>query len=682
MLIHFGVIPYLVFDGDYLPSKAGTEVERAKRREETKKKGLELYRLNKLSQAHLELQRAVEVTPTMARELIEELKISGVKYLVAPYEADAQLVYLEKKGIIQATISEDSDLLVFGAKNLLTKLDQYGDCIEIDRSDFAGCRGISLVGWTDAEFRRMAILSGCDYLSSIPGMGLKNAYRLVRKYKNFDKILRVLQFDGKFHVPSGYPEAFQRADLTFLHQRVFCPLKNDVTLLTELEAGSQPDDFSFVGARVEQHLAAAVAKGDLDPTTKAPIFCSTFGRNSKIDQVNPRSGKGEGTPLLSLKGNHSIDTFFKAQRTPLAELNPNCFTPSPTQERLLQRAASHSWESTPVPAATVTDLFRAQERPVPIEVNTSSVSSQENMTRPTQHFTNKRRRLYEEINESRLEEQLKKESDERSPFFAKNSSRNTQTKFRNKIEKAKNSEIKIWSDNSVDEMMAKLREPSTLPVSTKDRKIEAEPLENSPDNHSSVTCPLSIRQEQPVSEDSQISVFSRDAPSFCSSAEISFTSTASTLTSTVQILDESVRAELASLAAIQRHQAMGENGSSQTSKQRPDTDTIDGALIKPSIRSCLSRPGSATPLQRLKEGALKRSKYCSGTHKIRSSEKRSHEKVTELHVRKSPSRTTPGLPLNHSSSPDASVWKGSEDLLIPDSEEDMSDQAQGMYERR
>lgn len=28
MLHHFGVIPYLVFDGDYLPSKAGTEADR------------------------------------------------------------------------------------------------------------------------------------------------------------------------------------------------------------------------------------------------------------------------------------------------------------------------------------------------------------------------------------------------------------------------------------------------------------------------------------------------------------------------------------------------------------------------------------------------------------------------------------------------------------------------------
>jgi exonuclease-1 len=57
MLIHFGVVPYLVFDGDYLPSKAATEDDRARRREESRRVGLELHKLGKTSQAHLELQR-------------------------------------------------------------------------------------------------------------------------------------------------------------------------------------------------------------------------------------------------------------------------------------------------------------------------------------------------------------------------------------------------------------------------------------------------------------------------------------------------------------------------------------------------------------------------------------------------------------------------------------------------
>jgi exonuclease-1 len=150
MLQHFGVVPFLIFDGDYLPSKAATEAGRQKRREESKRAGLELLNAGKTSQAYLEFQKAVDVTPEMARQLIDDLKMNNVQFIVAPYEADAQMVYLERKGILDGILSEDSDLLVFGAKCLLTKLDQYGNCIEINKADFCACKEINL---TNASHR-------------------------------------------------------------------------------------------------------------------------------------------------------------------------------------------------------------------------------------------------------------------------------------------------------------------------------------------------------------------------------------------------------------------------------------------------------------------------------------------------------------------------------------------------
>ena len=269
MLQHFGIIPFLVFDGDYLPSKAATEADRAKKREESKKLGLDLLNAGKTSQAYLELQKAIDVTPEMARQLIDELKKTGVQYIVAPYEADAQMVYLERKGLISGILSEDSDLLVFGAKCLLTKLDQYGNCIEVNKNDFCACQDIDLTGWSDTEFRCMAILSGCDYLNSIGNMGLKTAYRMVRKHKTIEKVIRMMQFDGKYHVPKGYLEAFYQAELTFLHQRVYCPISNRLVFHTEPSQPIDEQKMLFIGAYVEPEVARRVATGELNPMTKA-----------------------------------------------------------------------------------------------------------------------------------------------------------------------------------------------------------------------------------------------------------------------------------------------------------------------------------------------------------------------------------------------------------------------------
>ncbi len=49
---------------------------------------------------------------------IQALKAENVQYVVAPYEADAQLAYLEKEGIVDGIITEDSDLMVFGCKSV------------------------------------------------------------------------------------------------------------------------------------------------------------------------------------------------------------------------------------------------------------------------------------------------------------------------------------------------------------------------------------------------------------------------------------------------------------------------------------------------------------------------------------------------------------------------------------
>ena len=97
MLQHYGVRPYVVFDGGHLPSKQGTERERAERREQHRKRGLQYMAENRASAARDAFSRCVDVTPQMAAQLIRQLRAENIPYVVAPYEADAQLTYLEQE---------------------------------------------------------------------------------------------------------------------------------------------------------------------------------------------------------------------------------------------------------------------------------------------------------------------------------------------------------------------------------------------------------------------------------------------------------------------------------------------------------------------------------------------------------------------------------------------------------
>ncbi|KAI1129758.1 hypothetical protein F5Y10DRAFT_237579 [Nemania abortiva] len=330
MMKHFGVTPYLVFDGDFLPSKAATEASRSKRREDGRKLGIELLKAGKPSQAHQELQKAIDVTPEMARHLIEALKKADIPYVVAPYEADAQLVYLERQGITSGIISEDSDLLVFGAKRLITKLDQYGQCVEINRRDFNACREVSFVGWDDRLFRQMAILSGCDYLESIPSLGLKTAHRLLRKHKTVERIIRTLQFEGKHRIPADYLKLFRQAEQTFLYQWAFCPRSKELVNLTILPSDLSCDQLPFIGSFVGAELAQRIAAGEVNPITKQEIIISVLPSPRKRTASTASGSNAIQTQSTRDTPKKPIDSYFKNhRRIPLGEMDPNCFQVNP-----------------------------------------------------------------------------------------------------------------------------------------------------------------------------------------------------------------------------------------------------------------------------------------------------------------------------------------------------------------
>ncbi|KAL4779409.1 hypothetical protein BJX76DRAFT_340811 [Aspergillus varians] len=471
MLLYFGVKPYLVFDGDDLPSKSGTELDRYQRRKESKELGMELHRKGRTTEAYQEFQKAVDVTPLMARQLIEELKKMDIQYVVAPYEADAQLVYLEQHGFIDGIISEDSDLLVFGAKRLLSKLDQHGDLIEISRADFTACREVSFVGWTDADFRRMCILSGCDYLPNIGRVGLKTAYRSIRKYKNVEKALRMLQLEGQYRIPADYIQNFKQAELTFLYQRVFCPTAGKLVTLTLPESDVKLDELPFIGTDMDPEIAVGVAHGDLDPASKEPLQLvvkplndSKTDRNKLVPSLNRRQTIGS---FSELKPSKPINSFFTPKRVPLAELDPNSLTPSPSQQRLLQRHANSSWEPSPArprPSAGPSVVRSAPANGSSNRIPSPLVRSAERssfLARASKLSTlqpTKRQRLCSETDEA----SPMNTPDSRSRFFAAGLNEGTPSGGQkiNRNKKVRKSTLDVFSDDMAEDIMSQIPDPS------------------------------------------------------------------------------------------------------------------------------------------------------------------------------------------------------------------------------
>nr|CAG8475644.1 1840_t:CDS:10 [Entrophospora candida] len=318
MLQKFKVRPLLVFDGGYLPAKEFTEKKREMLRLEYRRLGEECIKKGKVLEAKEYFLRSFDITPEIAHQLILALRNAKVDYVVAPYEADAQLAYLEKKKKISAIITEDSDLLVFGCNKVIYKLDQYGNGVEISRDRFGDVEELNLLGWTDKQFRQMAMLAGCDYLPSIAGMGIKSAYKYLRMYKS---VIDFLKLDGKSEIPPDYINNFKRAETAFLYQRVF-----DIDSQSLVTLNPIPDHLkNEVDAKeLNVEVSIGIANGEINPITKELIDSTKQINNTTTTDLIDKVEESDNVNTKKHKRNITDKNIFpnkEHKRMPIASHN-------------------------------------------------------------------------------------------------------------------------------------------------------------------------------------------------------------------------------------------------------------------------------------------------------------------------------------------------------------------------
>ncbi|XP_014207488.1 exonuclease 1 [Copidosoma floridanum] len=272
MLLSNKIKPILVFDGRHLPAKAETEVKRREARDNNRKRAAEFIKMGKISEGKNLLRRSLDVSHKMALEVIKECQAHNVDCIVAPYEADAQLAYLNLCGIADVVITEDSDLTLFGCKKIFFKMDLagYGVLVEQDRLHLS--MGLRRDEFSMDKFIYMCILSGCDYLASLPGIGLQKACKFIVKTTDtniYNALTRMASTLNKktLVVTKDYRDNFMRALVTFKHQLVFCPIQRKQVRLNPPTPDVTAEQLVHAGSEIDAHLAWQLALGNCDPFT-------------------------------------------------------------------------------------------------------------------------------------------------------------------------------------------------------------------------------------------------------------------------------------------------------------------------------------------------------------------------------------------------------------------------------
>ncbi|KEH16709.1 putative exodeoxyribonuclease I [Medicago truncatula] len=327
LLRYYNVTPVVVFDGGNVPCKAATEKERNKKRNTNRELAMAKLKEGNVNAASELFQRAVNITPVMAHKLIQTLKSENIEFVVAPYEADAQLAYLSnletEKGGIAAVITEDSDLLTYGCPAVIFKMDREGngERIELEKVFSAESCKPSFQSFNMKLFTGMCVLAGCDFLPSVPGIGVARAHALVSKYRNIDRILSVLKLEKGDQMPEDYAKSFKDALAVFEHARIYDINTKELKHMKPLPESfleSLDEDLNFLGPEIPSTIVKAIAEGNLNPSTKEAFDKSECSR-LPLHPIDPHTiGQLKKSEVPTIKQDNCF-SIFGSQNT-----NKNC----------------------------------------------------------------------------------------------------------------------------------------------------------------------------------------------------------------------------------------------------------------------------------------------------------------------------------------------------------------------
>ncbi|KAI9184029.1 DNA repair protein rad2 [Blastocladiella emersonii ATCC 22665] len=125
-----------------------------------------------------EKRDADTVTPEMVAETQHLLRLFGIPYVTAPFEAEAQCAWLAREGLVDGVVSDDSDCFLFGAplvyKNMFSNA-KYVEC-------FAAATIAQGLQLDVPALIALAQLLGSDYAPGIPGIGAVAAMEVLAAF--------------------------------------------------------------------------------------------------------------------------------------------------------------------------------------------------------------------------------------------------------------------------------------------------------------------------------------------------------------------------------------------------------------------------------------------------------------------------------------------------------------------
>ncbi|CAM9010463.1 hypothetical protein WICANDRAFT_68326 [Wickerhamomyces anomalus NRRL Y-366-8] len=196
-LISLNVSFVLVFDGRFKPNfKRNVELQKERSIElEDKDFDSEYLKYKELSERNGNTLDHVNDLPDIA-ELKRELTRWNIDYVEAPSEGEAEASRLQRVGVVDYVLSNDSDSIIFGATKILRNFSRFEDdkpagATGIKDRDEYWCTPVNMsavkrkTGFDRWRILLFSILTGADYNNGVKNIGSEKAFQLALSSTEF-----------------------------------------------------------------------------------------------------------------------------------------------------------------------------------------------------------------------------------------------------------------------------------------------------------------------------------------------------------------------------------------------------------------------------------------------------------------------------------------------------------------
>ncbi len=202
-LINSNLKLFFCFDGKPPLLKVKEQEERAYRKEIAEKKLKEAKEKRDINLMQKYAKQTTRLTPEIIKESKELLQAFGIPIIQCPGEAEAQAAYICEKRDAYAVVSQDNDSLLYSTPRMIRNLTlsqrkrlPSGATIKVKPEIIELKQVLKKLEINQDQLIVLSILIGTDYnIGGVKGIGPKNALRLVKQNKNFDKLFKEVKAD-------------------------------------------------------------------------------------------------------------------------------------------------------------------------------------------------------------------------------------------------------------------------------------------------------------------------------------------------------------------------------------------------------------------------------------------------------------------------------------------------------